>query len=121
MELKLLFFVLFFVGVVVLIPRYLRVVPQQRAYVVERLGRFYAVLQPGLNFIVPFIDTVRYKHDLREIPLDGPSQICITKDNTQLQVDGILYFRSRIRSWHRMDRPTSSSPSRSSRRRPCGR
>jgi len=93
MELKLVFFVLFIVIVVVLIPRYLRVVPQQRAFVVERLGRFHAVLQPGLNIIVPFIDTVRYKHDLREIPLDVPSQICITKDNTQLQVDGILYFQ----------------------------
>ena len=93
MELKLVFFVLFIVVVVVLIPRYLRVVPQQRAYVVERLGRFHAVLQPGLNIIIPFIDTVRYKHDLREIPLDVPSQICITKDNTQLQVDGILYFQ----------------------------
>jgi regulator of protease activity HflC (stomatin/prohibitin superfamily) len=93
MELKLVFFVLFIVVVVVLVPRYLRVVPQQRAFVVERLGRFHAVLQPGLNIIVPFIDTVRYKHDLREIPLDVPSQICITKDNTQLQVDGILYFQ----------------------------
>ena len=92
MELKLLFFVFFLVAVVVLF-RALRVVPQQRAYVVERLGRFYAVLEPGLNFVVPFIDTVRYKHDLREIPLDVPSQICITKDNTQLQVDGILYFQ----------------------------
>src|SRR5438552_49648 len=93
MELKLVFFVLFVVVVLVLIPRYLRVVPQQRAFVVERLGRFHAVLQPGLNIIIPFIDTVRYKHDLREIPLDVPSQICITKDNTQLQVDGILYFQ----------------------------
>jgi regulator of protease activity HflC (stomatin/prohibitin superfamily) len=93
MELKLLFFVLFLVAVVILLPRYLRIVPQQRAFVVERLGRFHAVLQPGLNFVVPFIDTVRYKHDLREIPLDVPSQICITKDNTQLQVDGILFFQ----------------------------
>src|SRR5258706_1546404 len=93
MELKLVFFVIFVVVVLLLIPRYLRVVPQQRAFVVERLGRFHSVLQPGLNIIVPFIDTVRYKHDLREIPLDVPSQICITKDNTQLQVDGILYFQ----------------------------
>ena len=93
LELKLLFFVMFLVAVVVLLPRYLRVVPQQHAFVVERLGRFHAVLQPGLNFVVPFVDTVRYKHDLREIPMDVPSQICITKDNTQLQVDGILYFQ----------------------------
>ena len=62
-------------------------------WVIERLGRFYAVLQPGLNFVIPFVDRVAFKHDLREIPFDVPSQICITKDNTQLQVDGILYFQ----------------------------
>ena len=67
--------------------------PQQHALVIERLGRFYAVLQPGLNFVIPFVDRVAYRHDLREIPFDVPSQICITKDNTQLQVDGILYFQ----------------------------
>jgi regulator of protease activity HflC (stomatin/prohibitin superfamily) len=68
-------------------------VPQQHALVVERLGRFFAVLQPGLNFVIPFVDRIAYRHDLREIPLDVPSQICITRDNTQLQVDGILYFQ----------------------------
>ena len=73
--------------------RAIRVVPQQHAYVLERLGRFYAVLQPGLNFVIPIMDRVAYKHDLREIPFDVPSQICITKDNTQLQVDGILFFQ----------------------------
>ena len=51
------------------------------------------MLQPGLNFVIPFVDRVAYRHDLREIPLDVPSQICITADNTQLQVDGILYFQ----------------------------
>ena len=71
----------------------IRVVPQQHAWVVERLGRFFAVLEPGLNFVIPFVDRVAYRHDLREIPLDVPSQICITRDNTQLQVDGILYFQ----------------------------
>ena len=83
---------LFIVAVIVVI-RAIRVVPQQHAWVVERLGRFYAVLEPGLNFVIPFVDRVAYRHDLREIPLDVPSQICITKDNTQLQVDGILYFQ----------------------------
>src|SRR5512142_751426 len=82
-----------FVVVLIGIVKAIRVVPQQRAWVVERLGRFHAVLAPGLNFVVPFIDTVAFRHDLREIPLDVPSQICITKDNTQLQVDGILYFQ----------------------------
>ena len=69
------------------------VVPQQEAYVVERLGRFHAVLNPGLNFLIPFLDRVAYKHLLKEIPLDVPSQVCITRDNTQLTVDGILYFQ----------------------------
>src|SRR6187455_190421 len=77
----------------IVVVKAIRVVPQQHAWVVERLGRFYAVLEPGLNFVIPFVDRVAYRHDLREIPLDVPSQICITKDNTQLQVDGILYFQ----------------------------
>ncbi|EGY52761.1 SPFH domain-containing protein [Neisseria shayeganii] len=70
-----------------------RVVPQQEAHVVERLGRFHAVLKPGLNFLIPFLDRVAYKHSLKEIPLDVPSQVCITRDNTQLTVDGIIYFQ----------------------------
>ncbi|MDR0250407.1 MAG: paraslipin [Burkholderiales bacterium] len=78
---------------VIMIIKAILIVPQQRAYVVERLGRFYDVMQPGLNFLIPFLDRVAYRHDLREIPLDVPSQICITRDNTQLQVDGILYFQ----------------------------
>src|SRR5437660_3836235 len=83
---------LFIVAVIVIIQT-IRIVPQQHALVIERLGRFHAVLAPGLNFVLPFIDRVAYSHDLREIPFDVPSQICITKDNTQLQVDGILYFQ----------------------------
>jgi regulator of protease activity HflC (stomatin/prohibitin superfamily) len=71
----------------------IKVVPQQTAYVVERLGRYHGTLAPGLNFVVPFIDRLAYRHELKEIPLDVPSQICITRDNTQLQVDGILYFQ----------------------------
>ncbi len=82
-----------FIVAVIVIAKAFRVVPQQHAWVVERLGRFFAVLQPGLNFVIPFVDRVAYRHDLREIPLDVPSQICITRDNTQLQVDGILYFQ----------------------------
>lgn len=78
---------------VIFIARSLKVVPQQHAWVVERLGRFHGVLSPGLNILVPFIDRVAYKHSLKEIPLDVPSQVCITKDNTQLAVDGILYFQ----------------------------
>jgi regulator of protease activity HflC (stomatin/prohibitin superfamily) len=79
--------------IVVLLIEGVRVVPQQSAWVVERLGKFHAILQPGLNLIVPFIDRVGYKHSLKEVPLDIPEQVCITKDNTQLAVDGIIYFQ----------------------------
>ena len=69
------------------------VVPQQEAYIVERLGRFHKILNPGLNILIPFIDRLAYKHTPKEIPLDVPSQVCITRDNTQLTVDGIIYFQ----------------------------
>ena len=78
---------------VIFITRSVKVVPQQNAWVVERLGKYHTTLSPGLNFLVPFIDRVAYRHSLKEIPLDVPSQICITRDNTQLQVDGILYYQ----------------------------
>ncbi len=78
---------------VIFIINALKVVPQQSAWVVERLGRFHAALLPGLNIVIPFIDRVAYKHTLKEIPMDVPSQVCITRDNTQLTVDGILYFQ----------------------------
>jgi regulator of protease activity HflC (stomatin/prohibitin superfamily) len=70
-----------------------RIVPQQSAWVVERLGRFHGTLEPGLNLIIPFLDRVAYVHSLKEVPLDVPEQVCITKDNTQLAVDGILYYQ----------------------------
>lgn len=70
-----------------------KVVPQQTAWIIERLGKYRCTLNPGLNFIIPFIDRVAYKHSLKEIPLDTPSQVCITKDNTQLSVDGVLFFQ----------------------------
>jgi regulator of protease activity HflC (stomatin/prohibitin superfamily) len=70
-----------------------RVVPQQQAWVIERLGKFHRILEPGLNWIAPFFDRVAYRHSLKEVPLDVPEQICITKDNTQLSVDGIIYFQ----------------------------
>ena len=88
-----LFTLALFVVALIVVVRAIRVVPQQHAWVVERLGRFYAVLEPGLNFVIPFVDRIAFRHDLREIPLDVPPQVCITKDNTQLQVDGILFFQ----------------------------
>jgi regulator of protease activity HflC (stomatin/prohibitin superfamily) len=77
----------------VFVIKTINVVPQQHAWVVERLGKYHATLAPGLNIVVPFVDRIAYKHSLKEIPLDVPPQVCITKDNTQLQVDGILYFQ----------------------------
>ena len=78
---------------VIFVTQSVKVVPQQHAWVVERLGKYNGTLMPGLNFLVPFVDKVAYKHLLKEVPLDIPSQVCITRDNTQLQVDGILYFQ----------------------------
>src|SRR5687768_13428138 len=85
--------IVLFVIAFIFVIRSLKVVPQQHALVIERLGRYHGTLTPGLNFLVPFVDKVAYKHSLKEIPLDVPSQVCITRDNTQLQVDGILYFQ----------------------------
>ncbi|QOT78350.1 SPFH domain-containing protein [Cupriavidus basilensis] len=84
---------LILVAVIVLVAQSFKIVPQQHAWVLERLGKYRATLTPGLTVVLPFIDRVAYKHVLKEIPLDVPSQICITKDNTQLQVDGVLYFQ----------------------------
>ena len=78
---------------IVFVIKTINVVPQQHAWVVERLGKYHGTLGPGLNIVVPFVDRIAYKHSLKEIPLDVPPQVCITKDNTQLQVDGILYFQ----------------------------
>lgn len=89
----LIFSVFFVLLAVVFVTQCIKVVPQQNAWVVERLGKFHSVLTPGLNIIIPFIDRVAYKHSLKEVPLDTPNQVCITKDNTQLTVDGVLFFQ----------------------------
>ncbi len=85
-------FVLLIIAVI-FVFKSVKVVPQQHAWVIERLGKYNGTLTPGLSFLMPFIDRVAYKHLLKEVPLDIPSQVCITRDNTQLQVDGILYFQ----------------------------
>jgi len=77
----------------ILISKIVRVVPQQQAWVVERLGKYNETLGAGLHILWPFFDTVRYKHSLKEIALDVPEQVCITKDNVQVAVDGVLYFK----------------------------
>ena len=79
--------------VIVFVAKTVNVVPQQHAWIVERLGKYHATLGPGLKIVLPFIDRIAYRHSLKEIPLDVPMQVCITKDNTQLEVDGILYFQ----------------------------
>ena len=71
----------------------IKVVPQQTAFVVERLGKFYGVLQPGINWVVPFFDRIAYKHSLKEKAIDIPEQICITRDNVQVRVDGVLFLQ----------------------------
>lgn len=85
--------IIFLVLALVFVFKTVNVVPQQHAWVVERLGKYHNTLGPGLNIVIPFVDRIAYKHILKEIPLDVPPQVCITRDNTQLQVDGILYYQ----------------------------
>jgi regulator of protease activity HflC (stomatin/prohibitin superfamily) len=70
-----------------------KVVPQQSAWVVERLGRYNRTLTAGFHILFPFVDVVRYRHSLKETAVDIPAQICITRDNVQVQVDGLLYLK----------------------------
>ena len=79
--------------VLIVIAKTAVVVPQQSAYVVERLGRFHAVLRAGFHVLVPFFDNIRYRHSLKEVAIDIPAQVCITRDNVQVGVDGILYLK----------------------------
>lgn len=79
--------------VVITIAKTARVVPQQSAYVVERLGKYQRTLNAGFHILVPFVDAVRYKHSLKETAIDIPEQICITRDNVQVGVDGVLYLK----------------------------
>jgi regulator of protease activity HflC (stomatin/prohibitin superfamily) len=92
-EALLVFFVLIAILVVVTVFKTLIVVPQQNAFVVERLGRFSGVLEGGVHFLMPFVDAIRYRHTLKEQAMDIPEQTCITKDNVQVGIDGILYMK----------------------------
>lgn len=86
--------VIFLAGLVLLvISKTARVVPQQSAYVVERLGRYSRTLGAGFHILWPFLDSVQYKHSLKETAIDIPEQVCITRDNVQVGVDGILYSK----------------------------
>ena len=79
--------------VIVVISRTAIVVPQQSAFVVERLGRYRATLDAGFHILLPFVDAIRYRHSLKEHAAEIPEQICITKDNVQVHVDGVLYLK----------------------------
>ncbi len=79
--------------VLVIIAKTAIVVPQQSAFVVERLGRFSAILNAGFHVLLPFVDVIRYRHSLKEIAVDIPAQVCITRDNVQVGVDGVLYLK----------------------------
>ena len=85
--------VIFAILVLVIVAKTAIVVPQQSAYVVERLGRYAGTLDAGFHILVPFIDVVRYKHSLKENAIDIPAQVCITRDNVQVGVDGVLYLK----------------------------
>ena len=79
--------------VLIVIAKTAIVVPQQSAYVVERLGRYSATLGAGFHVLLPFVDSIRYRHSLKETAIDIPAQVCITRDNVQVGVDGILYLK----------------------------
>lgn len=85
--------ILIIIFAAVLLMRSVRIVPQQHSWVVERLGKFHGALSSGIQIIVPFFDRVAYRFDMREIPMDVPEQVCITRDNTRLSVDGVLYYQ----------------------------
>jgi regulator of protease activity HflC (stomatin/prohibitin superfamily) len=86
------FFVLA-VLVLIVVAKTAIVVPQQSAYVVERLGRYSTTLGAGFHILLPFVDTIRYRHTLKEMAVDIPAQVCITRDNVQVGVDGVLYLK----------------------------
>ena len=79
--------------VIIIVAKTAVVVPQQSAYVVERLGRYSGSLGAGFHILFPFLDVIRYKHSLKEQAIDIPPQICITRDNVQVSVDGVLYMK----------------------------
>ncbi len=88
-----LFFVIVALLSMIIIIRGVRIVPQQTAYIVERLGKFYCVLSAGISYIIPFFDRIAYKHTLKEQAIDIPEQVCITKDNVQVTVDGVVFLQ----------------------------
>ena len=87
------FAIVFIVFVAVFLFKSVRIVPQQEVWILERVGKFQGSLSAGLHVVVPFVDVIRYKHSLKEIVLDIPAQICITRDNVSVHIDGVIFFR----------------------------
>ncbi|MDR1350266.1 MAG: SPFH/Band 7/PHB domain protein [Zoogloeaceae bacterium] len=87
------FFIVLAVVVVIAVFRTVRIVPQQSAFVVERWGRYHDTWTAGIHFLIPFFERIAYRHSIKEIPYDVAPQVCITRDNTQVQIDGILYYQ----------------------------
>ncbi len=79
--------------IVIFVKSSIKIIPQERVGIVERLGKFHSALNPGLHILVPFVDRLVVIHDMREVPMVVPEQVCITKDNTQLAIDGVVYFQ----------------------------
>jgi regulator of protease activity HflC (stomatin/prohibitin superfamily) len=71
----------------------IKIVPQQNVFIVERLGRYHRTLEAGFNIIIPMVDRIAYRNSLKEMVLDIPPQVCITKDNVQVSVDGVIFYR----------------------------
>lgn len=86
-------FIALLVVCVIFIAMCVKIVPQQQAFVVERLGRYHETLNAGINMIIPFVDSIAYRHSLKEMVIDVPEQVCITKDNVQVGLDGIIYIQ----------------------------
>ncbi|MBV7316960.1 slipin family protein [Shewanella sp. NIFS-20-20] len=86
-------FTVLFLLLIFIIYKWILIVPMRDVHVIERLGKFRTVLAPGFHFLIPFVDRVAYRHDTREQVLDVPPQSCISKDNTQLEVDGLVYLK----------------------------
>src|SRR5690625_2721308 len=93
MEFGIMFTFLLVVFAVVAIAKTARVVPQRNAFVVERLGKYSKTLEAGFHILIPFIDKVAYRHTLKEEVIDVPRQMCVTKDNIQVVVDGVVYLQ----------------------------
>src|SRR5262245_17778415 len=79
--------------IIIILAKTAVVVPQQSAYIVERLGKFSGTLNAGFHILIPFLDVIRYRHSLKEVAIDIPEQVCITCDNVQVAVDGVLYLK----------------------------